>query len=598
MASRGGSGKAGAGRPSAVPRTRGRSRAAGLVVEDEWDRFFRHPALSYSAQPSVKELIETLAKSDKKVTLVLGAGVSYDAGLPTWGRLIDNIAGMVEEERWAEPMRNDRSDPMRKAEYVLQMAQEGRTTSADEIVRDALYPRGEPAPGNLADAVARLAHVLGDRVRLITTNFDLLVDKALSEYRGSEVASFSLKEFTDSGTALDENSILHVHGVLWPKETPRGPVVLTESQFLQHGEAVRKQVREALKASVVIFIGISLSDPNLIGPLWDLKGSDEDYEEPFFISIASEDRNAPDVHAARAYAVKRAGYLRTELGVRNVFAKSYAQVPQLLYEAVYACLAPTEYASDEPSTSARYGHRLRRVLDMSYEACGCADGEDAASGDDAVALSDRLHDALYGDEGLVAELRDIREQILSTKVTHIREAAREVEADLEDEQFGLFLWLRSRQPTAAQSEFTINLMGCSTYVHRSPWSSDRRAEIEPFSRHAAAAAVHKGLTVWAPRTDSHPWQLWRHMCAVPFSIFGADNGLRVPGPLARNADVLQVGAITLNTTNVVANFVDADTELVTPVSVLSFMRPKVRVWLQKTLSEIANDAILAGMIDD
>ncbi|WP_299928971.1 hypothetical protein [uncultured Nocardioides sp.] len=88
------------------------------------------------------------------------------------------------------------------------------------------------------------------------------------------------------------------------------------------------------------------------------------------------------------------------------------------------------------------------------------------------------------------------------------------------------------------------------------------------------------------------------MCAALLSMLGADNGLRVPGPLQRNADVLQVGPITLITSNVVANFIDVETELRTPVSVLSFMRPTVRVWLQKPLFEIANDAIVAGMIDD
>ena len=103
---------------------RGRARGPRVTeVRDEWtvadidpvfgEEFFSHPAISYEHQPNLRELFERLTDSDDRFTIVVGAGVSLDAGLPSWPKLIDNIVELIDEEKWRRESRLDATDLQR-----------------------------------------------------------------------------------------------------------------------------------------------------------------------------------------------------------------------------------------------------------------------------------------------------------------------------------------------------------------------------------------------------------------------------------------------------------------------------------------------------
>jgi len=339
------------------------------------DGFFAGPAISFSKQPDLKRLFECLIDPEKTFTFVVGAGASLDANLPTWSRLIENITELIPNERWRTAAKEDRSELLRKAESSLQLAQEDSNDTAVSIIREALYRRSDgstnnkPKYGRLADVIARLATCLKDRVYVATINLDTLLEDAMTEYRrltdAVKIAAvpFFAPEKDDEHYASYQqtgvpanwragSTVLHLHGIPEPGKDQEGNIVLTETDFVTYGPAVRGLIKRRLESSHVVFFGVSLTDPNLVSPLWEVnnqKPRATDVRESFVFSVAAPDPNAVDVNTSRAYAIKKAQYLSNDLGLHTIFLKSYGQQIQAIAEASLFVLRPGHYMTRKES---------------------------------------------------------------------------------------------------------------------------------------------------------------------------------------------------------------------------------------------------------
>lgn len=525
------------------------------------DQFWERPALSFEAQPSIRHLFQLLADPGRKITIVAGAGVSLDAELPTWSELIRNICNRISEERWRLAAHEDGTELLRKAESSLELAIESRASTADEVIRDSLYEKNNsPTYGRLSDSIARLVTVLGDRVRFATTNFDLLLEDALRTYTDNgPIRSLTLAELgvaddgwgsfdAESAGWTSRDSVLHLHGVLAPNSPARGEIVLTETSFLRVGPKVRQVIESQLRSSVVIFVGVSLTDPNLVGPLWSLKESGYTYDPPYLLTVASPEPKASDRSASRAYAIKKAEYLESKLNVRTIFFKSYGQLQQFGYEMTLAAWYPREYLDDDsPDTSLRYGWRFTRTLDRAYSAIGCRNGQHMAEEDAARRLSDRLYHELKGSDppSIGGILASARRRLEVSHVAVNRKLAREHRDDFDSEHFGIFLWLRSRLSDSFAA-YDLRLTGVSLYTHREEWSLDRIAHVEGASRHIAARATFYGRTELKDFEARTEYPVWRSALAVPFFLDAGDPALSDED---LKLDSIDIGVITLNSTN-------------------------------------------------
>lgn len=384
------------------------------------ERFFANPAISFTTQPDLKKLFETLADPNERFTIVFGAGVSLDAGLPSWPKLIDNIVGQIREEKWQRQAQLDREDLTRKAEYVLRLAEQSTASSPSDVILRSLYLKSSgnsefnrnPQPGRLADAIARLCFSLKDRVDIVTTNFDVLLEIKLNAYLTVDHTKVNSVDFfteTDEKTWAEGRGVLHLHGILAPGTSPISKVVLTENEFLEYGPKVRSFILERMQRTNVLFIGVSMTDPNLIGPLWEAAKKQKDgagIEKKlcFMLSVAAPNQessaNAATVAEAnklalesREFAILRTSYLRNRFDLNTIFFKSYGEQIQALYDASLAIALVKQggYVSDDPTTSSRYEFRLKRALDESYENVGCPGVGETPTGKQAEVLSDRLY---------------------------------------------------------------------------------------------------------------------------------------------------------------------------------------------------------------
>jgi len=551
------------------------------IEKDRGDSFFESPALSFQSQDKLHSLFDLFLDPDITFTLVVGAGVSLDAGLPSWRQLIANLVNSPQfEVRWREAALSDGADLIRKAETVLQMIMATRASTPSEIIREALYmDRGGTdipiTPGRLADTIARLFMMLkqtGRSVGLVTTNFDTVLETAINGYGPTGETSDAEDSFVVTPHVLSEtldeagkdpgwdpsSSVMHLHGLLAPGKKEAGKLVLTESDFLSVGPLVQRFLLNRMRDSVTIFIGVSLTDPNLVGPLWQLKGDYDEGGKTFVFSVCSPQNAAGadpvDLDTAEAYEIKKVDALAKVLPVTPILLKSYGQQMQLVNELAYLLQLDRDgrawvyMEDDDPASSERYGHRLTRVLEKALTNINCSSPHDFPTGAEAKRLSDRLFAPLDDDGELTALLREAREELRNSHSQRDREIYRMFHQAFEDERFGIFLWLRSPLGGGAvQANYSLRLVGTSVYQHRYEWSLDRTAEVRSITRFPVAHAAFSGNWARQDEEKAVEWQLWRSQLAVPINCDIADLASEEDST-GKYLDDVPVGVISLNST--------------------------------------------------
>ncbi len=208
------------------------------------------------------------AQQEGRLVFLCGAGISKPAGLPDFKGLVERIYQEIgdqpsDEEREAF----DRGEYDRALHLLENRIVEGRRWVRD-IVRAVLDP-GSTAdePGSslaLHEALLTLGTGGDGRLRLVTTNFDRLFEKA-AQCQGRRIEIYSGPALPRPG--LDRwDGLVHLHGRLPDNEDDvpgSNSLVLTSGDFglayLKEGWAARF-ITELLERYTLCFVGYSAND--------------------------------------------------------------------------------------------------------------------------------------------------------------------------------------------------------------------------------------------------------------------------------------------------------------------------------------------------
>ena len=223
----------------------------------------------------VKDIIRDVHNEYKKgnITLFLGAGVSLGAGLPTWTKLLENLL-----EDGQEISLNQGDFP------AIEVASFNSTIIAARILlsnyspeqefdianklKDALYKSYDKTKKNDLIEVICTACKSDDTAAqrkvtsIITTNYDDLVEQELEKQKIDYFQVF--KEGKYEGSKLP---VIHVHGCLnYENPNPIMPVLSEKAYhelYKKNYDWSNIEILHALYRHTCIFIGCSMSDPNL-----------------------------------------------------------------------------------------------------------------------------------------------------------------------------------------------------------------------------------------------------------------------------------------------------------------------------------------------
>jgi len=181
-----------------------------------------------------------------QLVLFLGAGISAGAGLPLWGKLLNELAGragMGEEERKA--LR--KLDVLDQAEIV-----EGRMGGSRELMTAAIQEVLSRHEYSLAHAMLAALPVS----EVVTTNYDTLFERASEAGGEMKVAVLPYER-----AAGADRWVLKLHGCI----SQTDDIVLTRSDYLRYGSrraALSGLVQALLITRHMLFVGFGLTDDN------------------------------------------------------------------------------------------------------------------------------------------------------------------------------------------------------------------------------------------------------------------------------------------------------------------------------------------------
>ncbi|MCV7742229.1 SIR2 family protein [Micrococcus luteus] len=309
--------------------------------------------LDYEAMSQLQE-----AARAEDLGLLLGAGASAAAGLPDWNTLALDLlthSGAIDDRDTAQALLAGQ-DPALLAE-----AARAATDDWPELVRSVLYGiEGEPEPAVLHLAAAALAMQRDRTVRLLTMNFDQLLEKALRQ---------ALEEVGQERTVVsraagarqakkDDLEVHHLHGLVGPVQGESQNVVLTLSDFTELATQTHpwqvSALREVLERGPLLMAGTSYRDQDLRQWLHKITQDTELPGKPtVFIARQGLDLDAQQFARVQGALVEQ----WSAIGVDAVLTHDHSDAAQALRELPYL----TDPGYRAPAV------RAKELLDSQYE---------------------------------------------------------------------------------------------------------------------------------------------------------------------------------------------------------------------------------------
>jgi SIR2-like domain len=453
---------------------------------------------------------------------VIGAGASAEVGMPLWSELIERLllralgpetppsSDEYPAEILAAAKRVLSEKGTLEAATMARAALGGRFT---EELRVCLYEWQEKwnwnQPGATAHAVAGLYELMfehGQSCEVLTTNYDLTLEKAIEEVSDAPVRSMCSDLEDPDGLPV----VRHLHGILTP-DGEAEEVALTEDDYHKvDSEGIPWQeshLRKRFRDSTVVFIGASLTDEHLLRYIVRYATVEK---PPIALLVRAPDEADPiDVHSEPdateelCTTLEEARWAHLRLTVLE--ASFPSQPAQFLFEVA-------NHKGGREVT--RYGNRLDQwYRDVRVDPLGLVSAAQFESSQTAL------------------------QRITANWLAALSSVLSQDGFDLSEEALEVHLWVRcpdrihlGEEPGEKAQLSSLAMIGCSDRIWRDPRAIDVRLVTQPSSRAAVDAFCWGTPQIQLP--GGRP--KWAWILATPV-VLGEDSGYgRLP-----------VGAVTL-----------------------------------------------------
>lgn len=276
--------------------------------------------------------------AENNFSLFLGAGVSMSANLPCWWNL---LAGMI--DRCKERMfKEEDLDQLTKVCYnssivmgrFIRMMMESKSNEEGfyQCLHDALYNGIGSFSSPLITEICHLIQSKRQQAQgIITYNFDDVMERAL---KSCGIGNYSIFGQNQPQQLFP---IYHVHGFVpfENKENIKSLPVLSEEEYHRvyansYNWSNVEQIH-ALSRTTCIFIGLSMTDPNL-RRLLDIAIRDSENEARHFVFLPriTKFKNVKDANKKNNEAMRIHKEIFLELGLRVIWYTDYNELPTLI----------------------------------------------------------------------------------------------------------------------------------------------------------------------------------------------------------------------------------------------------------------------------
>lgn len=220
------------------------------------------------------DIVNRLARASS-LTIIVGAGASVEVGFPSWTEFTDHAlkdaarfkypTDVALQDDWVAGIRRSDDHPGCLSIVHSVLGRSRFETSLKCWVYGQSLERRHTKPGPISRGVADLYAAFGHRLSIATTNYDLLLERALAEH--ALVKERPVPHHNDGiPVAPDRVPVKHLHGFLSPKALARRDIVATEAEYHRARAVGSWQdafFRASLNSSLCLFVGTSLLDQDV-----------------------------------------------------------------------------------------------------------------------------------------------------------------------------------------------------------------------------------------------------------------------------------------------------------------------------------------------